>query len=505
MPPRFGTSGLRGLVTELTPALVAAHVTAFARACPTGSGLYVARDLRPSSPALAAVVVQAAQALGLAVTDCGALPTPALALAAMRAGAAAVMVTGSHIPADRNGLKFYTPLGEITKDHEAALLAALGGDAAPDHAGPDHAGPEPVANHHAGADYIARYVTAFGGRALAGLRLGVYSHSAVGRDLLLDVLAALGAGVVELGRSDVFVPVDTEAVDPATRAQLAAWAVEMAPLDAILSTDRDGDRPLMADATGRVIPGDVLGQITAAALGADVVVTPVSSNSGVAVPGRFARVIRTRIGSPHVIAAMEAAQMGEAAQAGKAAGRKQAGQEHQLQAARVAGYEANGGFLLGFDATGPAGPLPALMTRDSLLPLIAPLVAMRAHGSLAHGSLAHGSLAHGSLAALVAAEPARFTASDRLPDVSTDRSAALVAHLGADAQARAAFLALLGGAGAALDVTDGLRLTLEGGRVLHLRPSGNAPELRIYTEAASPAEACALLAAGLAALAAQLG
>ena len=29
--------------------------------------------------------------------------------------AAAVMVTGSHIPADRNGLKFYLPGGEIAK------------------------------------------------------------------------------------------------------------------------------------------------------------------------------------------------------------------------------------------------------------------------------------------------------------------------------------------------------------------------------------------------------
>ena len=35
------------------------------------------------------------------------------------------MVTGSHIPAERNGLKFYTPLGEITKEDEAGIGAAL--------------------------------------------------------------------------------------------------------------------------------------------------------------------------------------------------------------------------------------------------------------------------------------------------------------------------------------------------------------------------------------------
>lgn len=53
MDPKFGTSGLRGLVTDLTPDLVADHIRAFLHACPMGTGLYVGRDLRPSSPALA--------------------------------------------------------------------------------------------------------------------------------------------------------------------------------------------------------------------------------------------------------------------------------------------------------------------------------------------------------------------------------------------------------------------------------------------------------------------
>ena len=50
MAPKFGTSGLRGLVVELTPELIGAHVAAFVAACPTGTGLFVGQDLRPSSP-----------------------------------------------------------------------------------------------------------------------------------------------------------------------------------------------------------------------------------------------------------------------------------------------------------------------------------------------------------------------------------------------------------------------------------------------------------------------
>jgi phosphomannomutase len=40
-----------------------------------------------------------------------------------------------------------------------------------------------------------------------------------------------------------------------------------------------------------------------------------------------------------------------------------------------------------------------------------------------------------------------------------------------------------------IDQTDGLRITLENGEIVHLRPSGNAPELRCYTEADSPQRA----------------
>jgi phosphomannomutase len=397
------------------------------------------------------MVAHAAQAAGLAVTDCGDVPTPALALAAMEAGAAAVMVTGSHIPSDRNGLKFYTPRGEITKDHEVAILQALDGKT------PHVAGPAIMQDTTAGARYMARYLDAYGA-ALTGLHIGVYSHSAVGRDLLLDLFKGLGAKVTELGRADHFIPVDTEAVDPAIREQLRAWAADYG-LDAIVSTDGDGDRPLLADATGEVIVGDVLGQITGAALGAEVAVTPVSSNTGA--EARFATVLRTRIGSPYVIAGMES------------------------MTGKVVGYEANGGFLLGF----ASGGLSPLMTRDAVLPLLAPLALAKSAGGLA---------------AVVAAEPARFTAADRLQGVATEKSKALVADFDTNAAKRAVFLARFSGQEVAVDRTDGLRMTLADGRIVHLRPSGNAPELRLYVEADSVQAAREVLATGLQALTTEL-
>ena len=48
------------------------------------------------------------------------------------------------------------------------------------------------------------------------------------------------------------------------------------------------------------------------------------------------------------------------------------------------------------------------------------------------------------------------------------------------------------GAVVATNKTDGLRVTFANGDIVHLRPSGNAPELRCYAEADSAARAKAL-------------
>ncbi|MGR3439025.1 phosphomannomutase [Alterinioella nitratireducens] len=459
MPPKFGTSGLRGLVSELTDDLVHRYIRAFLAACPHGDAVHVGRDLRESSPRIAAAVIAAVREAGRCAVDCGAVPTPALAMAAMARGHAAVMVTGSHIPIDRNGLKFYLPTGEIAKADETAILKALIAGGAPD---------APEGPLEQDDDCIARYAAAFGPRALSGLRIGVYEHSSVARDALPEIIAALGGEAVRLARSDRFVPVDTEAVDPKTRKRLAGWATEHG-LDAIVSTDGDADRPMVADARGALVPGDVLGPLTAQLLGAGLVVTPVSSNTLVDAMEGF-EVRRTRIGSPFVIAGMEAALT-------------------ENCGARVIGYEANGGFLLGFEAHGPEGPLTPLMTRDAVLPIVAPLAAARAMGY--------------GLAELPARLPPHFTAADRLQEIPSERSMALIEELRTDPWARAAFFET-DSAEAGLDETDGLRVRFTNGELVHLRPSGNAPECRLYTEASSVERAQTLLALYLERLAGRL-
>lgn len=445
----FGTSGARGLVSALTEAVCQAYTTAFLNAVvPQAPRIVLGCDLRPSSPSIMRACAKAIHAAGREVVFAGALPTPALAFYSLQQGLPAVMVTGSHIPFDRNGIKFYRADGEISKADEAAMMAATvpaetwsaAGDLVPD-------------VEVLGA-YLARYRAFFPAGFLAGRRIGVYEHSSVARDALGELLRSFGATVVSLGRTDAFVPVDTEAVSAADRAQGLAWAAQHR-LDAILSTDGDADRPLIADERGQWLRGDIVGLLCARYLGARVVATPVSCNTAIERCGAFGQVLRTRIGSPYVIAAMEVA---------LAAG-----------AAGVVGFEANGGFLLGDAIERNGRNLAALPTRDAVLPMLA-LLAMAAERGV-------------SLSALSADLPGRFTASDRVQNFPVERSRALLSKLQGSREAIGSLVGAICGVVASEDLTDGLRLSFENGEIVHLRPSGNAPELRCYAEADSEARA----------------
>ena len=468
MSLKFGTSGLRGLSVDLKGRPSYVYAAAFAHfllrngLAKSGDKVLVAYDFRDSSPAIAANVLAAIRVQGLTPVDCGLIPTPALAFYAFQTGAASMMVTGSHIPADRNGIKFYLPDGEIAKPDEQAIsaIAAELSDMSVPPVGTEEVYERRI--DEATALFLERNGKILPDDALAGLTVGNYQHSTVARDMLSQILRHYGAKVVDLGRSEEFIPVDTEAVSPQTLQLLKAWSQEHG-LDAIVSADGDGDRPLIADETGQPVSGDICGLLTALFLGADAIVTPITSNSGIDTIGS-ARVLRTKVGSPFVIAGME---------------------EASSSAARgIVGFEANGGTLTASVFKVAGGELQPLPTRDSFLPILAVLSTARRSGK--------------PVSEVKKGLGLPVTAADRLENCAPERSAALMAML-RSADARQSFLQPFG-AVAKVDETDGLRVTLADGRVIHLRPSGNAPEMRCYVEASGEEAAADLLADGLALL-----
>jgi phosphomannomutase len=482
----FGTSGLRGLITDMTDLECYINTRGFLDflQLPQGATVYVAGDLRDSTPRIMAAVHRAIADSGFSTVYCGLIPTPALAFYALQNQSACVMVTGSHIPADRNGIKFYKTDGEVLKDDETAIKTSVAtvrdalysqdmSESAFTATGslrelPDLPGEDVLARQV----YIERYVEAFGGAALAGKEIVFYQHSAVGRDILVDLLQALGATVTPTGRSDTFVPIDTENVTPADQKYFRTLADDNPDAFAIVSTDGDSDRPFVIDATGEFHRGDVLGAVVAEWLEADFAAYPVSASDAVdmVLDGKGIAKEHTRIGSPYVVKAMDAA---------AAAGKQ-----------RVTGWEVNGGFLLGADMRINGATLKALPTRDAILPIIVALLAAHQDNI--------------AVADVFAQLPARFTQAGLINDFPNDVSKEIVTRLGHDTpevrQQLGQYFTPAQGFDKVRDINnlDGVRLYFENGDIAHLRPSGNAPQLRIYSVAASQARADEIVALALA-------
>jgi phosphomannomutase len=512
----FGTSGLRGLVTDITDLEAYVNTRGFLRyvrereLAQAGSNVAVGGDLRPSTDSpersILRAVLKAITDEGFVPRWCGRLPTPALSYYGFEQRWPAVMVTGSHIPFDRNGIKFNLPAGEVLKSDEAPILAAVRAARVTAYGEPSASSPfddagmfrarsalelseEPAAREQ----YVQRLLGFFPERPLDGLRLVLYEHSAVGRELVGQVLEMLGASVYRRGRTEGFVAIDTEAIDAQRLLECQRLAdgarAEHGEIDAIVSTDGDSDRPLLlgigADGQVEFFGGDVVGMVVAAALGAEAVAVPVSATDAIEqyFEPRGVSVVRTRIGSPFVIAAMR-----------------------ELKAERVVGWEANGGFLVGSTIHRQGRELRPLPTRDALLPLVTvlaearrrrvPLRVLFAELPRRFGNAGLIDVAEGARQLLERAytprEPklveARFgSAGTECQGVSAARAAELAPLLQEiTTNLSRHFTRELGfGAVTKLNFLDGIRVTFENGDIAHVRASGNAPQLRMYSVAGS--------------------
>lgn len=506
----FGTSGRRGLVKDLTPLEI--YVNALGEieflkslaladgGIVEGDAFYIAADLRPSSTRpiqpyggeIAQVILKAVQDGGLVPCYLGQIPTPALALFALKQGKGSVMVTGSHIPFDRNGYKTNTSRGELMKDHErrvqshvekvrSRIYGALDDLSPFDSRGcfKEPLAPLPDPGEEAVEVYIRRYVDFMGANALVGLRVLFYQHSAVGRELIPRILRDLGAEVVCCGLSENFVPIDTENVDEDCLETITRSVQDTGSRsdywDAVISTDGDSDRPLIlawdsARGALRFFGGDLVGMVTAQFLDPDAIVVPISCNDGID-RGTLSTLLteKTRIGSPYVIEGML-----KAVSQGKT---------------RVVGWEANGGFLTASELERKGRKLASLPTRDAVLPILAVLASALESGC--------------RVSDLFDQLPQRFGKSALLRNFPRARSQTLLRFFGPpeDGVLRFSFsmnprserekaildliLRSFGGEvglgyPGQVDYRDGVRISFSEGEVVHLRASGNADELRIY-------------------------
>jgi phosphomannomutase len=507
---KFGTSGLRDTVDRMTDRECYINTRGFIeflreRGEITSDKALVAigGDLRNSTARIMAAVSKAVNDAGCDAISCGRLPSPALAYYGIKKGIPSIMVTGSHIPEDRNGIKFTKKSGEVLKSDEADILKNVAGvrsfimndsiSGLFDETGMfvlAENEPRETADKEAVEFYVERYTKVFPSNVLKGLKIVFYQHSAVGRDMIKRILEELGAEVITVARSEKFVPVDTEKISKETLALLKKWAAEYKPF-AIFSTDGDSDRPLVADGSGNFIPGDKLGALVSLYLGPDFAAVPVSANDAVlkALSGRGVKVVQTKIGSPYVVKAME-------------------DETSSFPGSKVVSWESNGGFLLGSSWNIDGKVLDALPTRDAVLPVIALLLLAKGQGVSVEeiveknlpsrytdagvaDSSTPGCLEY---SAEVGKKIIEFLTPAEKNITQVDFDGEKVTVSGCDARENDIrelkdIKKRLGryfeidkelGEINSINFIDGIKAVFKNGDVAHLRPSGNAPEFRVY-------------------------
>ena len=512
---KFGTSGIRGLVTDMSDLECYINTRGFIQYeletgdVRKGEMVSIAGDLRSSTRRIMASVEAAIEDSGCKVDNCGFIPTPALAYYTMQKGQAGLMITGSHIPDDRNGIKPYRKNGEILKTDEVGILSYVARVREEeylkiaDNSLFNESGMlkiirslSPV-NKEAEVLYVRRYLDVFPPDCLSRRKIVLYEHSAIGRDLLARVLRGLGAEVLPAARSEIFVAMDTENItsDDSIFFRRLAEEHKSSHIYAIVSTDGDSDRPIVVDEQGEFHRGDVVGILVSQFLNADFAAVPISVNDAVDIQLDKDKIpfAHTKIGSPYVIVAMNKA---------IARGKQ-----------KVVGWEVNGGFLTGTDFVINGRVLKALPTRDSFLPIIC--VMLQSVRKDLHISTLFNEL------------PRRYSQGgliDNFPVISSQR---LIEHFSISQGGYIMQVDFEKGGVKAIDATgktllmdsgdpvatealkikealqrhfspdhgfdqvtrinyfDGIKISFANRDVGHIRPSGNAPQLRFYSNADS--------------------
>ncbi|MBP5288776.1 MAG: phosphomannomutase/phosphoglucomutase [Clostridia bacterium] len=254
--------GVQGQPVDLTEEAVRAIASAFLLFLREKTGkdrftVAVGRDSRLSGPAIASWVTEELKKAGHKVLDCGMASTPAMFMTTVMAGTdASVMITASHHPWNRNGLKFFLPSGGLEGSQIGEILEKCqAGQRAPEQPGGEVLPTDFISDYAALLrDMIIRAMNA-GEKPLTGFHAVVDAGNGAGGFYAEKVLAPLGCDVSGSqflepdGRFPNHVP------NPENEAAMASAcdAVKRAGADLGIIFDTDVDRAGCVDSAGREI------------------------------------------------------------------------------------------------------------------------------------------------------------------------------------------------------------------------------------------------------------
>ena len=325
MPKRslFGTSGIRGpadtLFTDQFSFDIGKTFISFLKKSGNLGPIAVGMDPRTSSPRIKRALLKGLGTGGVPLFDEGVTPIPSMNwLIKSTPVVAGIMITGSHIAPELNGVKFYAHEEEIsTADQdmiEATYFKLKEKEKISD-------GTPTVKLESRAKELYAEMLANIIKKPLPKWKVALDCANGSQSVVMPKLLKRLGLEVVKVNcdpQKD-FIARDTDTDDKAEIDMLKSTVIKE-KCDFGIAFDGDGDRVIFIDELGQFVLGEYSCSLVAKNIPGDTIITTISASQVVDTLGK--KVIRTKVGSPYIVGKMK---------------------EHEVEF----GFEPNGGAVSG--------------------------------------------------------------------------------------------------------------------------------------------------------------
>lgn len=425
----FGTSGIRGPGEELFSNQFCFDIgrtfANFLQKHNQDGSIAVGMDPRTSSPRIKKAFSEGLTFEKREVFDQGICPIPAInyiLIASPFAGSA--MVSGSHVKADLNGIKFFAFKEEISKENEREIEGIYENLKEKVEFGKKNDQPKPDTRANR---FYKEMLLGVAKTPYPSWKAVVDPGNGAQSVVMPEVFSELGINTVVINsdpKPEKFLARDTENEGELKSLQRQVLSQKA---DFGVAWDADGDRCVFVDEKGSFIPGDYTGTLIAKQASGDVVVTPINTSS--VVDQIEKKVMRTKVGSPYVVAKMK-------------------------ETNASFGFEANGG-----------GIFKGMLSRDGGRTAVEVLNLLKASGK--------------SLSELVGQLPKFYLFRTKV-EYKWELKEKIIQ------QAKKTFK------GKKVEELDGLKIWLDESAWILFRSSANAPEFRVFTQAKTRKQAVEL-------------
>lgn len=431
----FGTSGIRGDAEKLFTnqfcfdigRVFAKFLDSHKQVGPIAVGM----DPRESSQRIKEALFQGLAFSGRELFDEGMVAVPAMNwILKVSPLAGSVMVTGSHLKKELNGLKFFAFGEEILKNHEAEISQIY--RQLKEKVSYQKKDIKVISEKKAKESYKEMLIN-LANKPFPAWRIIVDTGNGAQSEIMPWVFKKLNLKIIAINTEptpEKFMARDTESREIFGE---MAKLISQKKADLGMIFDADGDRVVFVDENGQSIPGDYSGALIAKYSDTSRVVTPI--NTSQVVEHLNKPVIRTKVGSPYVVETMK---------------------KHKVKF----GFEANGGGISS----------EIMMTRDGGSSTIKILNIMKKERK--------------SLGQLIGTLPRFFIFKTKI-DCPWELDPIILK------EAKIKFK------GIKLEELDGLKIWVDKTSWILFRPSSNAPEFRVFTEAKTKEKAMELSKEGM--------